>query len=59
GRTSSNSLHRGLEPVVLPSELTSLPPLHGYLKLSGNYPVAKIQLAPGNYPIRFAAFKER
>jgi DNA polymerase III delta prime subunit len=58
GRTSSNSIHRSVDSLVLPSQLTSLPPLHGYLKLSGDYPVASIQLTPGNYPPRVKRFSE-
>jgi hypothetical protein len=59
GNTTSKSSQRSTESLVLPSELTSLPPLHGYLKFAGDYPVAKIQLVPGNYPVRNKPFMER
>lgn len=59
GATTSKSSQRSTESLVLPSELTSLPPLHGYLKFSGDYPVAKIQLVPGNFPARIKPFEER
>lgn len=59
GGTTSRSKQRSTESLVLPSELTSLPPLHGYLKFSGKYAVAKIQLAPANYPTRIKPFVER
>ncbi|CAB1369325.1 type IV secretion system DNA-binding domain-containing protein [Denitratisoma oestradiolicum] len=59
GATTSKSSQRTTESLVLPSELTSLPPLHGYLKFAGDYPVAKVQLVPGNFSARIKPFKER
>jgi hypothetical protein len=59
GGSTSASRQRHIETLVLPAELTSLPPLHGFLKLAGNYPVAKVRLTPGSYPVRSHAFVER
>lgn len=59
GRTSSTACHRTVEPVVLPAELMSLPPLHGFLKFAGDYPIGKISLVPKNYPVRVEPFVER
>lgn len=59
GNTTSKSSQRSIDHLVLPSELMSLPPLHGFLKLAGDYPVAKIRLTPGDYPARVKPFVER
>lgn len=42
----SVSMHKALRPLVLDTEILNLNPLEGYLKLSGNVPVAKVQLKP-------------
>ena len=46
------SSQRTTETLVMPSELMSLPPLQGYLKFAGDYPVAAVTLdrvaLPGN-----------
>jgi hypothetical protein len=59
GHTSSTSKHRTVEPAVLPAELMSLPPLHGFLKFAGDYPIGKICLAPLDIPVRVKPFVER
>ena len=59
GSSTSSSRIRSIEPALLPSELMSLPPLHGFLKLAGGYPVGKIRLVPKNYPVRTEPFVER
>jgi type IV secretory pathway TraG/TraD family ATPase VirD4 len=59
GSSSSTSKQRTLERAVLPSQLTSLNPLHGYLKFSGDYPIGRIRLIPRNYPILVKTFLER
>jgi type IV secretory pathway TraG/TraD family ATPase VirD4 len=53
GRTSgasglgqSQSVRQAQERLVLPSEISSLPNLHGYLALAGDAPVAHIRLTP-------------
>lgn len=56
---TSRSTQRSVEPLVLPSELMSLAPLHGYLKLAGDYPVAKVRLRPLDRAARVKSFKER
>jgi hypothetical protein len=58
GGTTSRSVQRSVEPLVLPSQLTSLAPLDGYLKFAGDFPVAKIRLQPGNHPVRNKPFLE-
>ncbi len=35
---------RAIEKVVLASEIQSLPPLQGFLKLAGNHPIARVQI---------------
>lgn len=55
---TSQSVQRSIEPLVLPSQLTSLAPLDGYLKFAGDFPVAKIHLQPRNYPVRNKPFVE-
>lgn len=57
--TSSRSLQRSIESLVLPDGLIGLPQLHGYLKLAGGYPTARVQLRHRNCPIRINPFEER
>lgn len=59
GRTSSTSKQRMTEPAVLASELMSLPPLRGFLKFAGDYPIGKIRLVPQDLPVRSKSFVER
>ena len=59
GGRSSTTSHRTVEPVVLPSELMSLPPLHGFLQFAGDYALGRIRLVPQDYPERAASFVER
>lgn len=59
GATTSKSLQRFIEKLVLPGQLTSLAPLAGYLKFDGNYPVAEVRLTTVDYPKRVKAFVER
>ncbi len=46
------------ERAVMPSEIHKLPDLTGYLKLAGDYPIAKVKLTPKDYPIRNKAIVE-
>lgn len=39
------SSRRAQKAIVLPSEIQHLPDLHGYMRVPGNYPVARIALA--------------
>ena len=57
--STSRSTQRSVEALVLPSQLTSLAPLHGYLKLAGDFPVAKVRLLPLDRAVRVKSFKER
>ncbi len=47
---------RTIEKVVLASEIQALKPLHGYVKLAGEFPVARIELEPISFPRRGHAF---
>jgi hypothetical protein len=40
------------------SEIHKLPDLTGYLKLAGDYPIAKVRLKPKGYPVRNRAIVE-
>ena len=57
--TTSKTVQRSTQSLVLPSQLMNLPPLQGYLKLAGNFPVASIRLQPGAYKAYVPAFVER
>lgn len=46
GRNKTESKQRLKERIVLPSEITHLPPLNGYLSLAGDYPIALVTLKP-------------
>lgn len=59
GNSSSTSRHRSVEYAVLPSELMSLPPLHGFLKLAGDFPIGRVRLIHRDYPVRMQPFVER
>lgn len=59
GRTSSTSKQHSVEPAALPAELMSLPPLHGFLKFAGDYPIGKIRLVHQDYPVHAKPFVER
>jgi len=59
GSSTSTNRQRMIEPAVLPSQLTSLPPLRGFLKFAGDYPIGDIRLVPRNYPIMLNSFVER
>jgi hypothetical protein len=59
GRSTATHWQRVTEAAVLPSQLMSLPPLHGYLKFSGDYPVGKIRLVPRDFTVKLKPFVER
>ena len=40
---SGEEEHKVMERLVLASELSSLDPLNGYLKVAGNYPIVKVK----------------
>ena len=58
GTTQSASLQRVKERLVLPSEITDLPDLHGYLALAGAQPIRKIRIEPCALPVIALAFEE-
>ncbi len=55
---SANSVRDGVHlsdnrytrPLVLPTEVMQLEPLHFYVKLAGNYPIAKTKIVPRDRP---------
>lgn len=55
---SSHLPQKITERLVLPAEIMTLPPLHGFLKFAGDYPVAQVELAVENMPIQMSAFEE-
>lgn len=67
-KSRSHNWHRGntvtytkrhvRERAVMPSEIHKLPDLTGYLKLAGDYPIAKVKLIPKDYPVRNLAILE-
>ena len=57
-RSTSTTRQRSVEQALLPSELTGLQPLEGFLKFAGNAPIAKFTLVHREYPINTAAFSE-
>lgn len=59
GQSSTTSMQRTLELAVLPSELMALPPLRGFLKIAGNYPIGRVRLIPKNHPVISSPFVER
>lgn len=59
GSHTATTWHRSIEPAVLPSELMSLPPLHGFLKFAGDLPIAKIRLVPKDISVQNKSFVER
>jgi type IV conjugative transfer system coupling protein TraD len=44
------SENRHTRPIVLPTEVMQLEPLHFYVKLAGNYPIAKTKIVPRDRP---------
>lgn len=58
GGGESTQYKHDRERVVLPSELINLPPLEGFVKFAGNYPVARTTLVPQNFKVRNTAFVE-
>ncbi len=59
GRTLTRSTRHVRERAVMPSEIHKLPDLSGYLKLAGDYPIAKVKLTPRGYPVRNRAIVEQ
>lgn len=59
GPVTSKTYQRVDEPLVSTTDLMNLPPLHGYLKFAGSYPVGKILLTLQDYRIRAKPFMER
>lgn len=57
-RSSSVSVQRVRERLVLPSELNELPDLTAFLALAGDEPTRKIKLTPQNLPVICQAFVE-
>ena len=47
------------ERAVMPSEIHKLPDLNGYLKLAGDFPIAKVKLTPRDFEVRNKAIVEK
>lgn len=58
GSSTSVSVQRVRERLILPSELNELPDLTAFLALAGDEPTRKIKLKPQNLPEIFPAFVE-
>lgn len=58
GRQRTEVKQRVKERIVLPSEITNLPTLTGYLSLAGDYPVALVKLKPVSLEHKVSAFDE-
>jgi type IV secretory pathway TraG/TraD family ATPase VirD4 len=59
GSSTSTTWQNATEAAVLPSELMALPPLRGFLKFAGDYPIGKIRLIHRDIPARVKPFVER
>lgn len=58
GRQRTEVKQRVKERIVLPSEITNLPDLSGYLSLAGDLPIARVKLKPISLPKRILSFEE-
>jgi hypothetical protein len=58
GNTVTHTKRHVRERAVMPSEIHKLQDLTGYLKLAGDYPIAKVKLKPKDYPVRNRAIVE-
>lgn len=58
GRQKTEVKQRIKERIVLPSEITNLPPLSGYLSFAGDYPIARVKLKPIDLPTVTQPFQE-
>ncbi|MCL4757346.1 MAG: type IV secretion system DNA-binding domain-containing protein [Rhodocyclaceae bacterium] len=61
GRIGDSTSHtkreaRTVEQTILPSEIQSLPPLQGYLRFAGNFPVARVQVPILELPRKVSPF---
>ncbi|MCP4696423.1 MAG: type IV secretion system DNA-binding domain-containing protein, partial [Gammaproteobacteria bacterium] len=48
-----------LQPIVLPTEIMSLPDLTGFLRLPQGFPVARFTIEPNTTPTKVKTFVER
>ncbi len=58
GRQKTEVKQRVRERIVLPSEITNLPTLSGYLSLAGDHPIAQVKLKPLALTKTFLPFEE-
>jgi type IV secretory pathway TraG/TraD family ATPase VirD4 len=58
GNTVTHTKRHVRERAVMSSEIHKLPDLTGYLKLAGDYPIAKVKLKPKDFPVRNRAIVE-
>jgi type IV secretory pathway TraG/TraD family ATPase VirD4 len=59
GGGTSTTWQHSTEAAVLASELMALPPLRGFLKFAGDYPIGKVRLIHKVSPVRVKPFVER
>ena len=59
GTTVSKSVQHASEYAVTSTEIMSLDPYEGFLKFSGNYPIARIKFVRREYATPITAFMER
>lgn len=59
GNTSNEQEQVRKERVVLPSEITALPDLQGFLALAGEYPIARVRLTYRQFKRLVPPFQER
>lgn len=59
GSSTNRQPERSRERVVMPSEITSLPELTGYVAFAGDLPIARLKLDWVKFTDRLPAFEER
>jgi hypothetical protein len=62
-RNNNNSTNRSItrvkEPVIMPSQIASLPNLTGYIAFAGNRPIGRVELEVIKFKNRIPSFQER
>lgn len=59
GGKTGESESKERERIVLPSEITNLPPLTGFLSFAGDYPIARVKVTPRKLPRVEKGFVEK
>lgn len=58
-KINTRERRREQEVVVMPSQLSNLPDLTGYLKYGKDWPMSKVKFRVRDYPVRVAAYEAR